>query len=418
MSAGISSTFTERTQADMTDLTTQMLTYKYRIYPTKEQVAAFDRLLNIGCHIYNDALNERIVTYQQTGESLSAYDQAKLWRAYRQQHADLQSLPSDTIADLIDRLDLAYQAFFKRRKDGVGFPKAKKRHDFRSLDYRYRSKRSVEFKVTSEKRAKLYLMGVGDIKVHMHRPLPEGTQIRFVSVLHDTDDTYWASLQIKFAAEEAPIHLGCAVGIDLGLHYLLALSNGEVVENPRWYRTGKRTRRVMGRKLTRSMRATNPQNFNADKTTKKGVFIWHKSSRYKKTLVTFRRQEAKTARQRRHFWDVLTYRLTREFSVIALEALTLDFMQKNKRLAMSVYDAGFGMFWSMLEYKAKRTGTRLIYVPPQYTSQTCSACGHTAADNRKTQSDFTCVECGHHENADINAAKNILERARLAEAWA
>jgi len=66
----------------------------------------------------------------------------------------------------------------------------------------------------------------------------------------------------------------------------------------------------------------------------------------------------------------------------------------------------------MLEYKAKKYGKTFIRVDPKYTSQTCSECGYKHKDNRKTQSEFICMECGHSENADTNAAKNILEKAK------
>ena len=66
----------------------------------------------------------------------------------------------------------------------------------------------------------------------------------------------------------------------------------------------------------------------------------------------------------------------------------------------------------MLEYKAAWSGVMLVAVPPAYTSQACWACGHTAAENRKSQAVFECVACGHTENADRNAAKNILRRAQ------
>src|SRR5690606_39008904 len=104
----------------------------------------------------------------------------------------------------------------------------------------------------------------------------------------------------------------------------------------------------------------------------------------------------------------LTEWLTNTYGFIALEDLTLDFMIENKRLAMSVHDAAFGEFWQMLEYNAAERGVTVVRVNPAYTSQTCSECGVVDAENRKTQARFRCLSCGHEENADVNAAKNIL----------
>ena len=89
-------------------------------------------------------------------------------------------------------------------------------------------------------------------------------------------------------------------------------------------------------------------------------------------------------------------------------------------------DASIGIFFSQLEYKSKFSGGSFVKVNPAYTSQKCSVCEYTSKDNRKTQAGFECQSCGHKENADLNAAKNILgsgrskstERRALAHACA
>ncbi len=73
----------------------------------------------------------------------------------------------------------------------------------------------------------------------------------------------------------------------------------------------------------------------------------------------------------------------------------------------------FGELRSYIEYKAKEVGVPIVIVDPRYTSQQCSVCGHTEKDNRKHQAHFECKHCGHTENADINAAKNIVSRAAI-----
>ena len=74
------------------------------------------------------------------------------------------------------------------------------------------------------------------------------------------------------------------------------------------------------------------------------------------------------------------------------------------------------MFRRLLGYKGELYGCRIVAVPPQYTSQRCSSCSYTNAVNRKTQSEFLCLRCGHAQNADLNAAINILAAARPSEA--
>ena len=82
-----------------------------------------------------------------------------------------------------------------------------------------------------------------------------------------------------------------------------------------------------------------------------------------------------------------------------------------KNLTYSKFFSGIGLFFNILEYKATWQGKSVIKLDPKYTSQKCSSCGHISKENRKSQSNFLCVKCGHKEHADINASKNILAGA-------
>jgi len=83
-------------------------------------------------------------------------------------------------------------------------------------------------------------------------------------------------------------------------------------------------------------------------------------------------------------------------------------VRQKSGLNRSLLDQGWSAFLRMLEYKADGSGGRVVRIPPQYTSQTCAVCGHVSPENRTTQALFRCVSCGHAENADLNAARNIL----------
>ena len=230
-------------------------------------------------------------------------------------------------------------------------------------------------------------------------------------VSRDKLGRWWACLQSDVPEIEPQPGVRPSVGIDVGMVFLLALSDGQTLENPRWYRENKRKLRVLERKLDRQRRANNPQNYNANGTAKPGAVIWRKSTRMRQTEHRLVKLHATIKQQRDHYWHTVTDWLTKNYGMIAIEDLTLDFMIKNKRLAMSVYDASFSTFWKMLDYKAEERGVEIVRVPPAYTSQTCPECGVISADNRKTQANFVCVACGHTENADINAARNILNIA-------
>lgn len=121
----------------------------------------------------------------------------------------------------------------------------------------------------------------------------------------------------------------------------------------------------------------------------------------------------KMRRQRLNFHHATARKLVNAHDLIAHEDLQVSNMVKS-HLARSVSDVGWAQFFSILSLKAESAGRKVIAVDPRYTSQACHACGHTCKANRVSQSRFVCVQCEHTENADVNAAKNILKRARMS----
>jgi len=388
-------------------------TYKYRLYPNQTQAELLDFMLWQGRKIYNGALAMRKELYETTGETISAYDLRDHWCAQRKVEPETFGLlPFATVDDLIRRLDKAYKAFFRRLKNGdaqAGFPRFKGRYRFNSLGYVYGS--GIKLLDVRTDWAALKIMNVGNVRLRLHRPLPRNAQIKYILVLRNKLGAWYAALQLELPEPEPMPSTRPAVGVDIGLVYALALSDGTTIPAPKWYKEAQIQRRRIMRKLDRQRRANNPQNFNEDGTVKKGVFIWHKSTRMKATEHQLHKLEDKIAQQRRYFWHTITDWLTTTYGLIAIEDLSPEFMLKNHRLAMSAQNAAFSMFWQLLDYKAAERGVKVVRVPAPYTSQTCSVCGVVDSENRKTQANFTCVACGHSENADINAAKNILNAA-------
>lgn len=376
----------------MPNHSTIIRTYKYRLYPNKTQTAALETIFSYGWRVWNDALHMRQQHYAETGESIGLYDLRDYWCELRHKYPDSLGLISAKSMDaLIRRLDKAYKAFFRRVKKGEaapGFPKPKQRRNFTSLEYKNGS--GAKFMG-----CKLRLMNVGDIKVNLHRPLPDGAKVKYIIVKQEKRGHWYACLQCEFEERALPDDMKeGAVGIDVGIAYLLALSNGDTLDNPRWYRESLQKRRRLNHSLSRKTRG---------------------SYRWKQVRQQIAKHENSIKQKRWYFWHTVTDRLTRDYSFIAIEDLSPDFMIANKQLAMSASDAAWSTFKQMLEYKCEERGVRLEKVKAAYTSQTCSACGSVDKDNRKTQAEFICEACGHNENADINAAKNILRKG-LAQA--
>lgn len=395
-------------------------TYRYRIYPTPEQEKLLKDMQFAVFKLYNDSLRAIRETYYTTGEILSKYELAKYWTRVCQQHPEfvINLLPNDTRQRVLDQLDESYKAFFKwakSKKAGAADgkrrpPKFRRLKETTSIAFRGRTiERFREYHRPGGEPCVYIQAGVGEIKTVYHRPLPNSLQrITWATVNEKQPGKWYVSLTCEFDHRELPELHENAIGIDVGLNSVIAASDGTTIDMPGFLREQLQKLRRLQRHLDRQRRANNPQNYNEDGTVKRGV-KWHKSTRMKKTEDAIRRTHAKIAEQRKYFWHQITDELTRYYDFICIEDLSLRFMQTNNRLARDTADAAIGMFWLYLEQKASERYCVLVKVPPAYTSQTCSECGHVEKHNRKGKS-FKCKACGYENDADVNAARNILSR--------
>lgn len=218
---------------------------------------------------------------------------------------------------------------------------------------------------------------------------------------------------------------GSVVGIDMGVKNLLTLSNGTVIENPRYLKESERELRILQRKLARKATLETKQ-VTIDGVTETKTFLKRvQTSAYNKTKKEVTKLHTKVKRQRREYFNTVISKFSNEFETFVLEDLNIKNMsakakpkqdengnylknnQSAKRgLNKSISDSSISMFIQLLT--TKTSDKRVKLVDAKYTSQTCNCCGHTEKDNRKTQDKFKCVSCGHEANADENAAKNIL----------
>ena len=198
---------------------------------------------------------------------------------------------------------------------------------------------------------------------------------------------------------EAEPNNGSSVGLDLGVARLATLSDGTVIENPKALASGQRKIKRLQQEVSRK---------------KKG------SANRGKARRRLAKAHARVRNVRRDALHKATATLTKSHGKVVVEDLKVRNMTRSGRgkrgLNRVVLDAAFGEFRRMLEYKGKLYGCSVEAVPAHYTSQRCSACGHVEKGNRRTQSDFLCLSCGHEANADLNAAINILAAASSTEA--
>ena len=200
-----------------------------------------------------------------------------------------------------------------------------------------------------------------------------------------------------------PLHPSkSAIGVDLGIKKLVTTSDGQVFEPINSFKANQL-------KLARLQR----------KLKKKTKF----SENWKKLNLKINKLHHHIANIRHDYLHKVTTTLSKNHAMIVVEDLKVANMSKSAKgtienkgknvkaksgLNKSILDQGWSMLVDMLDYKQQWRGGLLVKVDPRYTSQTCSSCGHVAKENRLTQANFNCMECGFSENADINASRNIL----------
>lgn len=399
----------------MGDCITIHRAYKYRIYPNATQTAQLERVLDVAWRVYNDIAHMAWLEYQ-AGEKWNWMRISKYWLSERNRHSVItEHLPSSSVEGLVRRYDFNMKSFWALRKNGHADampPGEVKRNSFRSVGYRFQGlSHGVGIKLITNDTdvARLRLRSVpGLIRVHYHRPIPDSFDVKHC-IVSKRGDKWFAVFQSEDKAFEPVVSDKPAIGIDVGMYSLLALSDGTLYENPRWYRQSLAKRRVLQRKADRQRRASNPDNYNENGTVKENAVIWRKSNHLRETERLLRGMDAKIQRQRQHYWHEVTDALTKTYGLIAIEDLTLDFMIANKHLAMSAHDASFATFWQLLEYKCEARGVELVRVKPAYTSQICSSCGEIVQKGLHVR--VHRCSCGCELDRDVNAAINILNLA-------
>lgn len=363
------------------------LSFRYRLLPSKAQHVALVRILEDQRQLYNAALEERIDAWRKARRSISYFDQTKALTACRREIPEMGALPVDLQRATLKRLDEAYRDLFRRVKAGkkAGFPRFKGRGWFNSFGFR-------EFSGITLDGLRLRFKGMpGGLRVHLHRPLPEG---RILSCTFRRDNKGWVVALVKRVAASGRRSDGSAIGIDLGIKNLAVLSNGTVIPNPYAARRAQKVLRRRQRALSRCRRC---------------------SAGSGKARAALARTHRMMANLRDTYLHQVSARLTRDYAAIAVEDLNVAGLSRSM-LAREVNDAAWGKLLFMLGYKAERAGCELIKVDPMNTTQACSGCGAIVP---KTLADrwHECPHCGLSLDRDHNAALNVLRRAVVGP-WA
>lgn len=380
--------------------------YKYRLYPTKKQEKVLFWTLARCRELYNAALSERRDTWKYEHKSITyrmqADDLPEIKDLIREEYQDIYS---QVLQDVLRRLDKAFAAFFRRVKNGEnpGYPRFQGRNRYNSFTYPQKG-----FLLTHDHH--VCLSKIGSINVKLHRPI-EG-MIKTCTIKYEAGQWYVVfSCEIS-QSSQLPVSYE-DVGIDVGVMHLATLSNGEIIEHPRYYRKAKKTLERRQQALSRK---------------KKGS---HRREKARKLVAKAHR---KIRNQRRDFLQKRSRKLVNRYQVIVFEDISVSNLTHKPKpkqneatgeylpngasakagLNTSILDASWGMFLQMTQVKAAWAGRVVLFVNPYNTSQICSGCG--AVVNKDLSERWHSCQCGTELDRDHNAAINILRlgQAQLA----
>jgi putative transposase len=386
------------------------LAYKFLLRPTSRQAHALAECLEDTRQLYNAAMEERREAWRMGKHHITFYSQdaqLKEIRAADPERFGRWAFKCERAA--VRRLDRAFKAFYRRCKAGErpGYPRFKGRGWWDSIEWRDGDGAKWD-SVQHPTVTRVYLMGIGHVRVHQHRPLKG--RVKTVTAKREGDRWY-----VVLSCDDVPAEplepTGAVAGIDMGVVSFLTTSDGRHVPNLR------------------------PLAVTADRLAAAQQGLARKkrgSKRRRKAKARVAALHRKVRRTRLDHAHKTALALVRDHDMIAHEVLQVGNMTRRPKprpaddgsyepngaaaksgLNRSILDAGWGEFLDVLRAKAESAGRTVVEVDPRHTSQTCSRCGHVNAGNRITQAEFRCLACGHQAHADVNAAINIL-RAGLA----
>ena len=373
--------------------------YKFRIEPNGEQQSAMRRIGGSCRYVWNRALALQKANHEAGGKFINHFTMCK-WLPVWKKETDtlwLKETPAQLLQVSLKDLARAYKNFFEKR---ANFPTFKKKGVNNSFCF----PQGCELDASN---SRIGFPKLGWIRYRRSRNIEGAIKNIIVSCVAGK---WYASIQTEREVAK-PVHPSTSiVGIDMGVTLFATLSDGSMFEPVNAFRKA-------AAKLAKYQRGLN-----------------HKtkfSSNWKKQKQKITRLHQRVANTRNDFLHKTSSTISKNHAMIVIEDLKVTNMSKSAAgtiespgrnvkaksdLNKSILDQGWGKFRYQLEYKQAWLGGEVLAINPRNTSLTCPACNHVSPENRKTQSKFECVECGYAENADLNAAINILRagHARLA----
>ncbi len=369
---------------DTPQSTTLHKTYQERGYCSRAGYARIREVLRSCCWLYNRSLEQRKNTYLSDGKGMSLYTQMKELTQLRKEQQFWRDIGITVSRGVLVRVDRSCKAFFRRVKAGEkpGYPRFKPHQRYQCIEL-------SEVTAGMVKGNRIKVKGLPAIRIRPNRELPDSSQLKALRIgMHGRILT----VDLVYEEESEPLtSVDTAVGIDMGVNERMTFSDGETV-----------SRRVIDRSRETSLQ-------RAISTKKKG------SNRRGKAVSAFACERRRNTVRNRNECHRLTTAIVRKYQKIAVEKLTIKNMSRKggnrkRGLNRGMMEQTWGMLFQQLCYKAEWAGRQFAEVDPRYTSKTCSHCDEVRKEKLAVYRIFECLRCGHTEDRDTNAAKNIQKR--------
>ncbi|EFN7633891.1 transposase [Escherichia coli] len=365
--------------------------FKFQLRPGGQQEREMRRFAGACRFVFNRALARQNENHE-VGNKYIPYGKMASWLVEWKNATETQWLKdaqSQPLQQSLKDLERAYKNFFRKR---AAFPRFKKR----GQNDVFRYPQGVKL---DQENSRIFLPKLGWMRYRNSRQVTG--VVKNVTVSQSCGKWY---ISIQTESEvSTPVHPSASmVGLDAGVAKLATLSDGTVFEPVNSFQKNQKKLARLQRQLSRKVKFSNN---------------WQKQKR------KIQRLHSCIANIRRDYLHKVTTTVSKNHAMIVIEDLKVSNMSKSAAgtvsqpgrnvrvksgLNRSILDQGWYEMRRQLEYKQLWRGGQVLAVPPAYTSQRCACCGHTAKENRLSQSKFRCQVCGYTANADVNGARNIL----------
>jgi putative transposase len=352
-----------------------MKTLKFKLYEHKRN-KHLKRTINAAGVIYNHCIALHKRYYRMWGKHLNCPKLQSHIAKLRKRNLFWQSVGSQAVQDICQRIDKAYQLFFTHNKKGVrppGFKKVKKYKSF--------TLKQAGYKFLGGNRVK-----IGNRVYQFWKSREIEGKIKTLTIKRTALGEMFMVIVVDNEAEpEIKSTTGKIAGFDFGLKVFLTCSDGTKIDSPEFLKHSLNAIKKASRNHSKKLKGSNNRE------------------RARKNLV--RKHEDVGNKRRDWFWK-LAHKLTDGFDVLCFETLNLKGMQR--LWGRKISDLAFGEFLQILEWVAKKKGKQVIYVDRWYpSSKTCSHCGHILESLDLFVRQWRCPSCNSVNGRDENAARNI-----------